>query len=346
MKQSGIYKIKNIETGDFYIGSSTRLLARRDEHFANAAAGRHHSIIFQRAWNKYGPEKFDFEILEECEVGDLLAREQHYLDLERPKYNISKVAGAPSPPQNKPIIRTCMETGKEKVYRTRDEAAAEGFNEGQVTSCCLGRSGSHAGYFWSFQDSSAPEFVSQRRIRPVKRIDVINKEEVYYSSMSEAANDGFLLSSISACCWGKLKTHDGYVWVFDEDDPVDVTIQSKIRDRAICRTDVNSGETKIYRYLRLVAEDGFSTGNVYACCNGHRGTHKGYRWQYCDQKNPFVQKRKKSVIGTNVETGEIREYESAAAAERDGFRAQKVGACCLGRRKTHLGYTWKFASQE
>jgi group I intron endonuclease len=42
-----------------------------------------------RALLKHGYSNFSFEILEYCEVSELLKREKHYFDLLSPEYNIS-----------------------------------------------------------------------------------------------------------------------------------------------------------------------------------------------------------------------------------------------------------------
>lgn len=43
---------------------------------------------------KYGYSKFRLEILEYCDRSDLIKREQHYIDILKPKYNILKLAGS------------------------------------------------------------------------------------------------------------------------------------------------------------------------------------------------------------------------------------------------------------
>jgi group I intron endonuclease len=51
------------------------------------------SIIYN-AIIKYGIQNFNLEILEYCELDSLIKREQLYLDLLNPKYNICKVANS------------------------------------------------------------------------------------------------------------------------------------------------------------------------------------------------------------------------------------------------------------
>src|SRR5438477_10959207 len=50
-------------------------------------------MIF-KALLKYGHSKFTLEILEYCDSKDLIKREQYYIDLLKPQYNILKIAGS------------------------------------------------------------------------------------------------------------------------------------------------------------------------------------------------------------------------------------------------------------
>lgn len=80
MKESGIYKITNVETGKIYIGSTKCFEKRRSEHFGNLKNNRHHSRYLQNSYNKHGEGAFVFEIIEVCENEVLLERELYYLN--------------------------------------------------------------------------------------------------------------------------------------------------------------------------------------------------------------------------------------------------------------------------
>lgn len=77
---SGIYKITNIVNNKIYIGSSRNIKNRWFKHTALLRHNKHENKHLQNAWNKYGEENFKFEIVEQCEVEELLIREQFYLD--------------------------------------------------------------------------------------------------------------------------------------------------------------------------------------------------------------------------------------------------------------------------
>lgn len=51
-------------------------------------------MIISKALLKYGYSNFKLEILEYCNEDNLRNREQHYLDLLQPEYNILKIAGS------------------------------------------------------------------------------------------------------------------------------------------------------------------------------------------------------------------------------------------------------------
>lgn len=77
---SGIYKITNKINNKPYIGSSNNIERRWRQHISLLNNNKHHSIKLQRAWNKYGQDNFEFEIIEECDVEKLLYLEQFYID--------------------------------------------------------------------------------------------------------------------------------------------------------------------------------------------------------------------------------------------------------------------------
>ena len=87
----GIYRIVNLISGDFYIGSSKDIERRWSEHKRKLNIKKHQNVILQRAWDKYGENNFSFEVVDSCSLEDLLVLENNHLS-KNPKYNIVKVA--------------------------------------------------------------------------------------------------------------------------------------------------------------------------------------------------------------------------------------------------------------
>ena len=88
MKKCGIYAIINQENGHRYIGSSHNISNRWYQHRTALRGGTHGNKHLQRAWDKYGENKFDFAILLECSQDELIENEQAHIDGLSPEYNM------------------------------------------------------------------------------------------------------------------------------------------------------------------------------------------------------------------------------------------------------------------
>lgn len=99
MKQIGIYKIRNVVNGNFYVGSSNDIKHRFAAHRRMLRGSRHHCAHLQAAWNKYGEECFIFEVVA-CllDAADLFTAENGWLQANVGKshcYNAGISAEAP-----------------------------------------------------------------------------------------------------------------------------------------------------------------------------------------------------------------------------------------------------------
>jgi len=79
--------------GNYYIGSSSNLHVRLYTYYSLRSLAISNRPI-DRALLKHGFSNFRFEILEYCSYEDILKREQYYLDLLKPQYNIATIAGS------------------------------------------------------------------------------------------------------------------------------------------------------------------------------------------------------------------------------------------------------------
>lgn len=85
MKISGVYKIINTITGDFYIGSSKNIEQRWHSHRKPSIWALYPRVKLYQAFIKYGLDSFTFSIIEE--TNDLRVREQYWMDQLKPSYN-------------------------------------------------------------------------------------------------------------------------------------------------------------------------------------------------------------------------------------------------------------------
>ena len=68
MMKSGIYQINCKNSKEFYIGSAKDLNHRWNTHLYCLKNNKHHNIILQRKFNKYGEENFEFKIPNETGI--------------------------------------------------------------------------------------------------------------------------------------------------------------------------------------------------------------------------------------------------------------------------------------
>jgi len=90
--QCGIYRWTNKINNKSYVGSSEKLNRRLSNYFClhKPLKGRSH---INNAILKYKISNFSLDILEYCEINIKIEREQYYLDILKPEYNILKIAG-------------------------------------------------------------------------------------------------------------------------------------------------------------------------------------------------------------------------------------------------------------
>ena len=87
--KSGVYMFINMVSGKRYIGSSVDIYNRIHEHVHNLNNNKAHNKHLQASWNKYGEDAFHYGILEYCKEDVQFEREQYYIDLIKPEYNLT-----------------------------------------------------------------------------------------------------------------------------------------------------------------------------------------------------------------------------------------------------------------
>jgi len=91
--KSGVYRWINLLSNKSYIGSSVNLRARFHVYYSVKRLNNSNMVIY-KALQKYGYSNFSLEILEYCEPNQAILKEQEYIDLLKPEYNINPTAGS------------------------------------------------------------------------------------------------------------------------------------------------------------------------------------------------------------------------------------------------------------
>ena len=87
MKICAVYKITNTITNDFYIGSSKNVKKRWADHKCKSTWKINSNKQLYKDMEKYGVDKFEFQVLAEVEIGNLKDKEQQFIETLKPTYN-------------------------------------------------------------------------------------------------------------------------------------------------------------------------------------------------------------------------------------------------------------------
>ena len=93
MQISGVYKITNTVTNDCYIGSSKDVKHRWACHKIQSTWKNHPNKQLYQDMQKYGVDKFEFQILENVEPEQLKEVEQQFIEKLLPTYNKMNAKG-------------------------------------------------------------------------------------------------------------------------------------------------------------------------------------------------------------------------------------------------------------
>ena len=113
MIKTGVYKILNNSNNKVYIGSATDIKKRWRDHKWHLKHNKHHNSHLQLSWNKYGAEVFEFIIILECLIEELLEKETEHMM----KYNSldNKYGYNVNKPQKIFLNRKCRQETKDFI---------------------------------------------------------------------------------------------------------------------------------------------------------------------------------------------------------------------------------------
>ena len=142
MREVVIYRVKDWITGKMYIGQTTNLKQRWEDHCKLSKVNK---SLLSEAINKYGRENFFLIKLERCTKNEALKREAHWVAKLNTKYpcgyNISDFNGAR---KIKCITNNC-------IYPSTKIAGKElGINRCNITSCLKGNRKTAGGHKFEY----------------------------------------------------------------------------------------------------------------------------------------------------------------------------------------------------
>ena len=142
----GIYKI--IINNKVYIGSSFNIQRRLIQHKSNLKNNKHDNQHLQNAYNKY--KKITTEIVETfSSISDKKLRqlEKEYIKLFNAEYNMQD-------PEThfgiKKVYQYTLDGQFVREWESTAECGRNGFNQGNVVTCCQGKLKKYKGFIWRY----------------------------------------------------------------------------------------------------------------------------------------------------------------------------------------------------
>jgi group I intron endonuclease len=182
-EKAGVYRFFNLTNGKSYVGSSSNLVRRFREYLSiyylelQLEKGRSNICA---ALLKHGYSSFQLEILEYCTPDRVIEREQYFLDLLKPEYNILTTAGSSlghlhTDEAKAKISLAWTEERKKKHLESLNRLNASQEHQERLKQLNLNRKGSPKP-----EGSGRPSF-------QIEVFDTLTQEKSIYPSISDAA---------------------------------------------------------------------------------------------------------------------------------------------------------------
>lgn len=306
---SYIYKVTNRINGKMYIGQHRYDGAGLDKSYKGSG------ILLWKAYDKYGIENFDMELVEECPEEDLNPLEQlyieHYNTLKPNGYNLTEGGGGCSgfkkseETLEKISIRIAQysTTGKFiRTFRSSKEAGRQlNISPSLINECCNGKHKSAGGFIWRFYENDdditdLSQYKPNTRLNDIERSKPINQYDdngdlvKTYPSIAEVTRQ-------LNCSWNDInravKNHNAKAYGFrfryanEYGDKIEPYIKPRHnREIKVNQYDKNgvlinsfNSATEAAKYI------GASTCSlITSCCKGKYKTAYGYIWEYAETK--------------------------------------------------------------
>ena len=159
-----------------------------------------------------------------------------------------------------------------------------------IIACCKGNSKTSYGYQWSFvyvdKLKEITKLQTEKTILKLDRNGILINEYSDVSSIYDEYNhmnfDRFV-KDILDCANGRLKTFDGYIWIFKEDYS-NLNINDRQKTYKVTPVEQYDKNNNYLKTFDSIAEAqkylGIKESHISDCCAGKRKTDHGYIWKY------------------------------------------------------------------
>jgi group I intron endonuclease len=260
--KSGIYKITNTTDNKVYVGQAENLGTRYGRHLYRIKRKEHHNEHLQRSFDKYGEDKFIYEILEEIEDLSILdSREKHWID---------HYGGINS----------------DNTYNFKDPLLNEhnDYVRNKMSKSSLGENNPNYGNKWT--DEQRKKMSESRKGKSWEELYGKKKANEMKENSAEAQkgrkHSEETLNKIRKANIGeKNPAHGKGDRQKGEKNPM---YGKPVKHRrSVVQFDKEGNKIKEYDFINQVVEDGFNAGNVAMAAKGKLKSSGGYVWKYKEE---------------------------------------------------------------
>jgi hypothetical protein len=209
-----VYKVTNQETGETYIGATTKSIEeRKADHLQKASKGI--GSYFQEAIGTYGPNAFIWEQIDTANsVNELAEKEKKYIlqyNSKEKGYNSDSGGGF----KKRVYEYDCHGNWTTTHKCLKDIEELNGFDRRRISYACLNGT-PYDCCFWSYSKDTKFNIYSDPRKKVVFQYDLQENFLDVFSSVAEASIfSGISKTCISRCCRGERKQSGGFRWTYD-----------------------------------------------------------------------------------------------------------------------------------
>jgi hypothetical protein len=203
----------NLETGETYIGATTRSIdERKADHLQKAKKGT--GSLFQEAIGTYGLEAFTWEQIDTAtDANELAKKERQYIIQYNSKdsgYNSDSGGG---------FMKTVYQYNDEGLLITsynslKEVETALNYDKRRISSACINAT-LWKGFYWSYSQDCTFKISTDSRKRKVFQYNYNGELIAEFVSVADASRiTGVSKSCISRCCRGERRSSSGFIWTY------------------------------------------------------------------------------------------------------------------------------------
>ena len=272
----GIYMIKCNPTGKYIIGETGNVKKRLNYHIQDLKGNRHKNPYLQKAWNKYGEDKFSYHVLEYCDFSECKIREDYYCKLYD-SHNYNK--GFNLRPTGLDLKNKFSQETKNKIKESL--RTSEKFKNRDTGKGMRGKKHSEETKLKISEAHKGKIISKETRIKLSKSLKgrIIKKESIEKIIFTRKNNNNVWHTNetkqkISKSSKGKPKSKSH------------CNNMKLARYKPILQYDLNNNFIKEWLGASQVRDElGYNQSNITGVCNGLRKTHKNFIWKYKEKVN-------------------------------------------------------------